>query len=386
MQVNPIETTGNVYKKIMSDGNYLIGGGDREISSIIDKYDTLSDKGGLNVVKPVGKILVKQGYTSGSDNIRGTQIAYDLNGTPFDATNWIVTIDCNFKTGEPDLATVKRILLFLTQDLELATGNFVCIYQKADNKIYITADDGSHSLAETVLYNTALVDDTEYSIQVKYDGIQFGIAVNGAMWSYVAKSASYNPIGLRYYGWGLMPVMDVNTLLQIEFGYGNQIDKKGNYIIEWVRSNLDENCKPGLIGAGLLNAGTFKIPSLSETGYSIIAFIKPGTANQSYMKVGSTDFSVAGVIINKWVCDIQTGAGTISGEVQVFGNAGSTINPTTSTENPTTSTEKPSVIFSGEMCLFVIRKNLVTAAIQEQIKHALYGAAGNIEINRVVVK
>ena len=89
---------------------------------------------------------------------------------------------------------------------------------------------------------------------------------------------------------------------------------------------------------------------------------------------------------DKWVCDIQTGAGALSGEVQVFGNAGNSVNPTTSTENPTTSTEIPSVIFDGEMCLLVIRKNEISAAVQEQIIHALYSAAGNIEINRVTIR
>lgn len=386
MQINPVESTGHVYKTLMSDGKYLICGGDRSIASITDKQDTLSDKGGLNVVKPTGKILIKQGYISGSDNIRGTELLYDLSAVPFSPSDWSFYVDINIVSGEPDLAPVKRVILFLTEDMELSTGNFVCVYQKADNKLYIIASDGTNSLAETVLYDTALSDDTDYSIQIGYNGIQFSITVDGHSGEYVNKPAGYDPTGLKYYGWGFIPVLDANTLLQIAFSYGNQIDLTGNYTIEWVRSNLDANCKPGLIGAGLLNSGTFKIPGLSETGYSIIALIKPGTANESYLKIGNDVFSVAGAEVDKWVCDIQTGAGALSGEVQIFGNAGNGDNPTTSTENPTTSTEVPSVIFDGEMCLLVIRKNEISAAVQAQIIHALYAAAGNIEIDRVIIR
>lgn len=354
--------------------------------SITDKQDTLSDKGGLNVIKPTGKILVKQGYVNGSDNIRGTELPYDLSATPFNPSDWLFTIDLNIIAGEPDLATVKRVILFVTEDMELATGNFVCVYQKADNKIYIVASDGTNTLSETVLYDTALVDDTNYTIQIGFNGVQFSITVDGHSGEYVNKPAGYNPAGLQYYGWGFIPVLDANTLLQIAFSYGNQIDLAGNYAVEWVRSNLDANCKPGLIGAGLLNSGTFKISNLSETGYSIIAMIKPGTANESYLKIGNDVFSVAGAEIDKWVCDIRTGAGALSGEVQIFGNAGNSANPTTSTENPTLSSEAPSLIFNGEMCLLIIRKNEISAAIKEQIIHALYSAAGNILIDRVIIR
>ena len=52
MQINPIESTGHVYKTLMSDGKYLICGGDRNMVSITDKQDTISDKGCLLYTSP----------------------------------------------------------------------------------------------------------------------------------------------------------------------------------------------------------------------------------------------------------------------------------------------------------------------------------------------
>jgi len=385
-QINPVENSSNIWKKALTGGGNIIAGGSIEVSDITNKLDTLSDKGGLNVVKPTGKILIKQGFVDGADNIRGSELVYDLSASPFNASDWLITLEGQIKAGEPDLATVKRVLLLLTEDRELATGNFVCVYQKSDNKLYIVASDGTHTLSETVIYDTALSDDTTYMIAIGFNGEKFRCQVDGGAWTHVTKAVGYDPAGLRYAGWGFIPKTDANTLLQIDFRYEDCKDIVGNYDIEWCKQALNNNIKPGLIGAGLDNNNCGKILNISETGYSVIALIKPGTADENYFMVGNTDFAISGATINKWVCDIQTGAGAISGIAQILGNAGSHNNPTTSTENPTTSAVKPSIVMSGEMCLLIVRKNEISSAVQEQIEHALYSAAANLEIDRIIIK
>lgn len=385
MEIFPVKNNQNIWKKSLSGGNNIIMSGAAEPVNLSEKINTLSNKDGLNVIKPDGHILIKQGFVQGDENIRGTELVYDFGADGLDTNDWMISIDGQFVSGEPDLAEIKRVLFFLTEDRELATGNFVCAYQKNDNKLYIVASDGTNILTETVIYDFALTNDVEYSITIKFGNQKFGCQVNGAEWYYVDMPDGYSPGTLRYLGWGFLPIIDDNTLLQIDFRYDNCLDITGKNKVEWCQQDIDNNIKPGLIGACMENVNCGKIPDINESGYSVIALIKPGTANEQYLKIGNTDFAVTGADIDRWLVDITTGAETLSGEGHIFGNSGSDENPTTSTINPTTSTVKPSVVMNGSMAFLAIRKNIISNATKEQVELGLISAAANLKINKMTI-